>query len=35
VITFVAILELLRRNAIRVRQRGTFEQIWVEPRAVS
>ena len=34
VITFVAILELLRRNAIRVRQRGTFEQIWVEPRAV-
>jgi segregation and condensation protein A len=35
VITFVAILELLRRNAIRVRQRGTFEQIWVEPRAAS
>ncbi|HEY4866299.1 MAG TPA: segregation/condensation protein A [Candidatus Dormibacteraeota bacterium] len=35
VITFVAILELLRRNAIRVRQRSTFEQIWVEPRAVS
>jgi chromatin segregation and condensation protein Rec8/ScpA/Scc1 (kleisin family) len=31
----VAILELLRRNAIRVRQRGTFEQIWVEPRAAS
>lgn len=35
VITFVAILELLRRNAVRVRQRGSFEQIWVEPRAAS
>jgi segregation and condensation protein A len=32
VITFVAILELLRRGTIRVRQRRTFEQIWVEAR---
>jgi segregation and condensation protein A len=30
VITFVAILELLRRGVIRVRQRSRFEQIWVE-----
>jgi len=33
VITFVAILELLRRGAVRVRQRSTFEQIWVESRS--
>jgi segregation and condensation protein A len=32
VVTFVAILELLRRGAIRVRQRRSFEQIWVESR---
>ena len=31
VVTFVAILELLRRGAIRVRQRQSFGQIWVEP----
>ncbi|MBO0681933.1 MAG: segregation/condensation protein A [Candidatus Dormibacteraeota bacterium] len=30
VVTFVAILELLRLGEIRVRQRRTFEQIWVE-----
>jgi segregation and condensation protein A len=32
VVTFVAILELLRRGSVRVRQRHSFEQIWVEPR---
>ena len=32
VVTFVAVLELLRRGAVRVRQRQSFEQIWVEPR---
>ena len=32
VVTFVAILELLRRGAIKVRQRHSFEQIWVEAR---
>jgi segregation and condensation protein A len=32
VVTFVAILELLRRGSVRVRQRRSFEQIWVEPR---
>jgi segregation and condensation protein A len=32
VITFVAVLELLRRGAVRVRQRSSFEQIWVETR---
>jgi segregation and condensation protein A len=31
VVTFVAILELLRRGAIKVRQRQSFGQIWVEP----
>ncbi|MDQ6637863.1 MAG: segregation/condensation protein A [Candidatus Dormibacteraeota bacterium] len=31
VVTFVAILELLRRGEIRVRQREKFERIWVEP----
>ncbi|MDQ6898785.1 MAG: segregation/condensation protein A [Candidatus Dormibacteraeota bacterium] len=31
VVTFVAILELLRRGEIRVRQRESFERIWVEP----
>ena len=30
VVTFVALLELLRRDAIRVRQRRTFDRIWVE-----
>jgi chromatin segregation and condensation protein Rec8/ScpA/Scc1 (kleisin family) len=30
VVTFVAVLELLRRGAIRVRQRRRFEQLWVE-----
>jgi segregation and condensation protein A len=33
VITFVAVLELLRRGAVRVRQRSSFEQIWVENRS--
>jgi segregation and condensation protein A len=32
VVTFVAILELLRRGSVRVRQRHSFQQIWVEPR---
>jgi segregation and condensation protein A len=32
VVTFVAVLELLRRGSVRVRQRQSFEQIWVEPR---
>jgi segregation and condensation protein A len=32
VVTFVALLELLRRGAARVRQRGNFDQVWVEPR---
>lgn len=31
VVTFVAILELLRLDEIRVRQRGAFERVWVEP----
>jgi segregation and condensation protein A len=30
VVTFVALLELLRRGRIRVRQRSRFEAIWVE-----
>ena len=29
VVTFMAILELLRRGEIAVRQRRSFEQIWV------
>jgi segregation and condensation protein A len=33
VVTFVALLELLRRGAVRVRQRKSFEQILVEARA--
>lgn len=32
VVTFVALLELLRRGAVRVRQRRSFQQIWVEAR---
>ena len=32
VVTFVALLELLRRGAVRVRQRKSFEQILVEAR---
>ena len=32
VITFVALLELLRRGAVRVRQDRRFAAIWVEPR---
>jgi segregation and condensation protein A len=32
VITFVALLELLRRGAVRVRQDQRFASIWVEPR---
>lgn len=31
VVTFIAILELLRRNEISVRQRESFERIWVQP----
>jgi len=33
VVTFVAVLELLRRGAVRVRQRERFGPIRVEPRA--
>ena len=33
VITFVAMLELLRRGAVAVRQRENFGQIWLEPRS--
>ena len=33
VVTFVAVLELLRRGAVRVRQRERFGPIQVEPRA--
>jgi chromatin segregation and condensation protein Rec8/ScpA/Scc1 (kleisin family) len=33
VVTFMAVLELLRRSAIRVRQRHSFGQILVEPAA--
>ena len=32
VVTFVALLELLRRGTVRVRQRRSFEQIWIEAR---
>lgn len=32
VVTFVAVLELLRRGSIRVRQRTRFEKIWVATR---
>jgi segregation and condensation protein A len=32
VVTFVALLELLRRGAIRVRQRERFGPIWIEQR---
>lgn len=35
VITFVAMLELLRRGAIAVSQRENFGQIWLEPRGDS
>ncbi len=30
VVTFVAILELLRQGEIRVRQRESFGSVWVE-----
>lgn len=30
VVTFVAILELLRRGAVRIRQKQSFAEIWVE-----
>ncbi len=32
VITFLAILELVRRGRAQVRQRTAFDEIWIEPK---
>lgn len=32
VVTFVALLELLRRGAVRVKQKEAFGSIWIEPK---